>query len=326
MSAPTVSRVLVTGASGFIGSHLVERLARDGRRVRALVHYRADGGWGNLEHLPGRILERIEVVPGDIRDPILAREVVRGCDAAFHLAALVAIPFSYRAPQAFVDTNVLGTLNVLQACLEAGVRRLVHTSTSEVYGTPGTVPITEAHPLGAQSPYAASKVAADQMALAYHRSFGLPVVVLRPFNTYGPRQSARAVIPTLLGQVLSGRSVRLGATSPTRDFLYVSDTVEAFVRAAFARGIEGEVIQVGTGVETSIGELAERVLGGRGRIVRDRARVRPAASEVERLVCDWSKARRLMGWAPRVPLAEGLKRTGAWLRAHRPRRPGRYAF
>ena len=321
-------RVLVTGAGGFIGSHLAERLASEGAKVRAFVHYNARGDWGNLEFVPEALKRRLEVVSGDIRDPFFMREAVKGRDTVFHLAALIAIPFSYRSPMLYVESNVKGTLNVLQACLDGGVRRMVHTSTSEVYGTAQSVPITEDHPLVGQSPYAASKIGADQMAVAYHRSFGLPVVILRPFNTYGPRQSLRAVIPTIIGQALKGPRVLLGNTRPTRDLTYVGDTVEAFLRAGSARGVEGRVLQAGTGREISVGELARAILAQirpDGRIVLDRQRVRPGASEVGRLLADPSRARRLLGWKPRTSLEDGLRRTIAWYRTVPSARVERYA-
>ena len=322
-------RVLVTGAGGFIGSHLAERLAAEGAKVRAFVHYNARGDWGNLEHLPEAVRNALEVVAGDIRDPFHLRRAAEGCEAVFHLAALIAIPFSYESPLSYVETNVRGTLNLLQACLDARVPRIVCTSTSEVYGTAQTVPIREDHPLVGQSPYAASKIGADQMAIAFHRSFQAPVVLLRPFNTYGPRQSLRAVIPTIIAQALSpaGGEVRLGSTAPTRDFTFVTDTVDAFLKAAEASGALGQVIQTGTGREVSVGDLAQIILkraGSGALLAQDPLRVRPAASEVERLVADASKARAVLGWEPKVGLEEGLDRTIAWFRASAPKRPERY--
>jgi NAD dependent epimerase/dehydratase len=312
-------KALVTGAGGFIGSHLVERLVADGVEVRALVRYGSRGDRGQLERLGAAALEAVELVAGDVRDPFRTDETVRGCSVVYHLAALIAIPYSYAAPRSYVDTNVGGTLNVLQACLRHGVERVVHTSTSECYGTARRVPIDEEHPLQAQSPYAASKVGADMIAQSYHRAYGLQVAVLRPFNTYGPGQSARAVIPTVVAQALAGGPVRLGALAPSRDFTYVTDTVDAFVRAAAHDAAVGEVIHAGTGRETSIGELARLVLGLAGSeaaVEHDPDRLRPPASEVDRLVADPTKAARLLGWRPRVPLEEGLSRTIDWHRAH----------
>lgn len=312
-------RVLVTGAGGFIGSHLTERLARAGARVRALVRYTSQGGVGALAELDRAVLDELEIVAGDIRDPDCVRESARNCEVVFHLAALIAIPYSYVHPRSYVETNITGTLNVLSAAREVGTARVVHTSTSEVYGTARYVPIDERHPLVGQSPYSATKIAADQLAESFYRSFGVPVVTLRPFNTYGPRQSARAVVPTIVMQALVGERVALGSTSPTRDLTYVTDTVEGFLAAAKAEGVEGETINLGRGEETSIAELVERVgaiLGTQPTIERDERRVRPEASEVERLISDPSKARRLLGWDPQVPLDEGLRRVVEHIRAH----------
>lgn len=320
---------LVTGAGGFIGSHLVEALVRGGARVRALVHYNSAGRRGELDELPADILTELEIVAGDITDPGCVQAAVQGCDTVFHLAALIGIPYSYRAPQSYVRTNIDGTLAVLEACRSAGVARLVHTSTSEVYGSPESLPIAETHRLKPQSPYAATKAAADLVALSYHASFGLPVVVVRPFNTYGPRQSARAVIPTVIMQALAAGRVRLGATDTVRDFLFVEDTARGFLAAATAAGVEGEVIQVGTGTGTpihavvaAVGEILGRPLD----IEPDLGRLRPTASEVDRLVCDAARARRLLGWSPTVDLATGLARTIDWIRGHADRyRPEEYA-
>lgn len=312
--------VLVTGADGFIGSHLVERLALEGARVRAFCLYTSRGSLGWLDETDPAVRAQIDVRLGDIRDARFVAEAVAGTEVVFHLAALIAIPYSYTAPESFVDTNVRGTLNVLEAARTAGVRRLVNTSTSEVYGTPSTLPITEDHPLNAQSPYAATKVAADQLALAYHRSFGVPVVILRPFNTYGPRQSARAVLPTMLRQLLAGRTeVRLGRLDPRRDLTYVADTVDGFIRAAEAAGIDGATIQLGTGRTESIGELfrlACGLLGVEARPIEEAARVRPDASEVLVLQSDPARAHALLGWEATTSLEEGMRRTIAWLRAH----------
>ncbi|MCX7682546.1 MAG: SDR family NAD(P)-dependent oxidoreductase [Anaerolineae bacterium] len=321
-------RVLVTGAGGFIGSHLAERLVELGARVRALVHYNALGTWGWLDSSPVR--DELEVVAGDICDRDRVRQAVSGVEIVFHLAALIAIPYSYHAPLSYVRTNVEGTLNVLQAAREEEVERVVHTSTSEVYGTARYVPIDEAHPLQGQSPYAASKIGADKLAEAFYLSFGLPVVTLRPFNTYGPRQSARAVIPTIIMQALTGQEIRLGNLSPTRDLNFVLDTVEGFVCAAASPGAVGKTINIGTGREIAIGELARLILGLLGKelpIVCEEARVRPEGSEVERLCADNRLARELLGWQPRYALEEGLRRTIAWMEVHFERfRPDRYTI
>jgi UDP-glucose 4-epimerase len=313
-------RVLVTGADGFIGSHLVERLVAEGADVRAFCIYNSRGSWGWLDDAAPDVKAALDVRLGDIRDPRFVEAATEGVDTVFHLAALIAIPYSYVAPASFVETNVSGTLNVLEAARKAGVRRVLQTSTSEVYGTPATLPITEDHPYQAQSPYAATKVAADQLSLAFHRSFGVPVVVLRPFNTYGPRQSARAVLPTMLRQLLAGRTeVRLGRLDPRRDLTYVADTVDGFVRAAGAVGLDGETIQLGTGRSESIGELfaiACRLLGVAARAVEDRERLRPDASEVLVLESDPSRARERLGWTATTTIEDGLARTIEWLRAH----------
>ncbi|HEY3352217.1 MAG TPA: SDR family NAD(P)-dependent oxidoreductase, partial [Polyangia bacterium] len=271
-------RVLVTGAGGFIGSHLCEGLVRAGARVRAFVHYNGRNDWGSLELVPADVRRELEVVAGDIRDPFGVRAAVRGCQTVYHLAALIAIPYSYRSPQTFFETNVLGTLNVMQAALDEGATRVVHTSTSEVYGTARVVPIEETHPLTAQSPYSASKIGADKVAESFHLAFGLPVVTVRPFNTYGPRQSARAVIPTIAAQALAGLPVRLGALTPTRDLLYVADTARGFMAAAAApaRAL-GQTVNLGTGREISIGDLAKKIIavcGASVPIEHDPARTR----------------------------------------------------
>lgn len=313
--------ILVTGADGFIGSHLVEALVRAGATVRALVFYNSFGSWGWLDHAPSDLRGQFEVIAGDIRDPDFVREAVRGCEILLHLAALISIPFSYVSPAAFIDTNVTGTLNLLQAGRAAGVARIVCTSTSEVYGTARTVPICESHPLQAQSPYAASKIAADQLALSFHRSFGLPVTLLRPFNTYGPRQSARAVIPTIVTQIANGaREIELGSLHPTRDLSYVADTAQAFLLAAVAEDAAGLVVNTGTGFEISVGDLARligQIMGAQVTIKQSPARIRPKDSEVERLCADWSLAKRVLGWAPaysgRDGLIRGLNQTIAWI-------------
>ena len=311
-------RILVTGAEGFIGSHLVEHLAAAGHHVRALVLYNSFNSRGWLDHVP--LGNSVETVLGDVRDPQSVRAAMRDCQVVLHLAALIAIPYSYQAPESYIETNIRGTMNVLQAARELEVEKVVHTSTSEVYGTARFVPITEEHPLQGQSPYSASKIGADQMAAAFFASFGVPVATLRPFNTYGPRQSARAVIPTVISQVAGGaRTIRLGALHPTRDFSYVEDTVRAFVATAEADGAVGQVINCGSSFEISIGDtvaLIAEVMGKRVSVELDRARLRPAASEVERLWADNSKARRVLGWEPaygaRDGLRRGLERTVAW--------------
>jgi len=312
-------RVLVTGADGFIGSHLVERLVHDGAEVRAFCLYNSQGSRGWLETAPAAVRERVDFRLGDIRDARYVEAATEGMDVVFHLAALIAIPYSYQAPQSFVDTNVSGTLNVLEACRRAGVRRLVHTSTSEVYGTPATLPIRETHPLQAQSPYAASKVAADQLALSYHCSFDVPVTVLRPFNTYGPRQSTRAVLPTILVQLLQGaEEIELGRLDTRRDLTFVGDTVDGFVRAALSSEAVGRTIQLGTNRSHSVQELFEtacRVVGRSARIRTDSRRLRPDASEVLVLESDPALALSLLGWRPSVDLEEGLARTAEWLKS-----------
>jgi dTDP-glucose 4,6-dehydratase len=305
-------KVLVTGADGFIGSHLTEELVRRGHDVRAFVLYNSFGSWGWLDTVPDEVRARLDVFAGDVRDPNGVRQAVEGCEAVLHLAALIAIPYSYHSPDTYVDTNVKGTLNVLQAARALGVRRLIHTSTSEVYGTARFVPITEEHPLQGQSPYSASKIAADQLAYSFYASFGLPVVIARPFNTYGPRQSARAVIPTIITQLSAGqRQVKLGAMAPTRDFNFVADTVTGFVSALESANGLGEVVNFGTGFEISIGDTAQliaEVMGASLEIVTDEKRLRPENSEVERLCAHAGRARELFGWAPRYTGREGLKR------------------
>lgn len=309
-------RALVTGAGGFIGSRLCEILVEEGWEVRAFVRYTSHDHLGALVHGDTAFREAIEVVAGDLRDAGAVSSAVEGCDAVFHLGAIIAIPYSYRHPREVVDTNVLGTLNVLEAARQHEVARVVHTSTSEVYGTALTSAIAETHPLQGQSPYSASKIGADKLAESYFCSFGLPVVTLRPFNTFGPRQSPRAVIPTILMQALAGNIVRLGSLAPTRDFTFVDDTARAFALAATRPDIDGEVIHLGTGREVSIGELVELVeivLGKSLEVVQEDARLRPASSEVMRLLSDPSNARARLGWAPQISLEEGLRRTADWL-------------
>jgi len=307
--------VLVTGADGFIGSHLVERLAADGADVRAMCLYNSNGSAGWLDDSPVR--SDVDVQLGDIRDAEHVRALVRGADVVLHLAALIAIPYSYVAPRSYVDTNVTGTLNVLEAVRAEGTPRLVHTSTSEVYGTPDTVPITVSHPLRGQSPYSATKIAADKLCESYALSFETPVTVLRPFNTFGPRQSTRAVIPTILNQLLAGvEEVHLGALSPRRDFTYVADTVDGFVRAAGTALDPGTVVQLGTGRTVSIEEtfdLCTTVTGSQAKVVSEEQRMRPDGSEVEVLLSDPSQAAELLDWTPQTSLEEGLRRTAEWL-------------
>ena len=307
-------KVLVTGAGGFIGSHLAEALVEAGAAVRAFVIYDSLGSAGWLDHSKRR--DDMDIIAGDLADRDSVHAAMRNCDVVFHLGALIAIPYSYRAPASYVRVNVEGTLNVLQSARELGVGRVVHTSTSEVYGTARYVPINEAHPLQAQSPYAASKIAADKLAESFHLSFGLPVVTVRPFNTFGPRQSPRAVIPTVALQCLKGEEIRLGNLSPTRDFTFVDDTVRGFLHAAQGQSAIGETFNLGTGREVSIADLV-RLLGEvtamEPRIVQSSERVRPANSEVERLCADAGRAERDLGWKPQVTLEEGLRRFVAWL-------------
>ena len=313
-------KVLVTGAGGFIGSHVVEALLQAGHEVRALAHYNSRGSWGHLDESSASAREKLEVRLGDVTDASMVRALVDGCDVVLHLAALIGIPYSYHAPASYVATNVSGTLNVLEACRASRVRRVVVTSTSEVYGTALYTPIDEKHPLQGQSPYSASKIAADKLAESYFCSFDLPVVTLRPFNTFGPRQSARAVIPTVLTQALNGASeIRLGNLEPKRDLTFVEDTAQAFLLAAETPGIEGEVIHFGQGQAVSVGELAQHCLdavGSKARIISMPERQRPEKSEVGLLLCDAAKARRVLHWTPQVPLDEGLHRTANYLRQH----------
>lgn len=313
-------KILVTGAGGFIGSHLVEKLAERGDEVRALVRYNGRGDQGHLRELPKSYKTQVSVVAGDITDPSFVRGLVAGCDVVIHLAALIGIPYSYTAPLSYVATNIQGTVNVLEACRAARLRRVVITSTSEVYGTARYTPIDEDHPLQGQSPYSASKIAADKLAESYFRSFDLPVVVLRPFNTYGPRQSARAVIPTVISQALAGaREIRLGNLKPKRDLTFVSDAVRAFVTAVDAEGIDGEVIHFGQGKAITIGELAMKCIeasGSQAIVVADPDRHRPDKSEVGLLLCDPAKAQGLLNWRPEVSLDEGLATVAEYIRAH----------
>jgi len=310
--------VAVTGAEGFIGSHLVETLVQRGHRVKAMVLYNMWSSASWLDTLPAEVMDQVEVVMGDVRDPASARELVADASVVYHLAAIGSVPYSYRAPRTFVDNNTIGTLHILEAARACRTPRLVHTSTSETYGTARTVPISEAHPLQAQSPYAASKIAADKLAESYHLSFGLPVVTLRPFNTYGPRQSTRAVIPQIITQLATGaRQIKLGALDPTRDFSFVLDTVAAFIEVgnAPASAVIGEVFNCGPGDDVAIGKLAEEIvalMGAQADVVEDAQRLRPKESEVMRLVCDATKLRDRTGWKPALTRAEGLRRTIDW--------------
>jgi len=312
-------QVLVTGAGGFIASHLVERLAAEGAHVRAFVRYNSRRDLGLLRLLPPQTLAQIKVIAGDLRDLPAVEQAVLGVSHVFHLGALIAIPYSYVHPAEVVETNLIGTLNVLLAGRAAGVQRVVHTSTSEVYGTALRVPIDESHPLQGQSPYSASKIGADKLAESFYLSFDLPVVTLRPFNTYGPRQSTRAVIPTIITQALTSDVVRLGNLEASRDLTFISDTVEGFVRAAEIPSLEGQTINLGTGFEIRIGALAQKVIKQIGRAVRietEAQRLRPQKSEVGRLLSDNRLATQLMGWEPQIDLDEGLRRTIAWIREH----------
>ncbi len=308
--------VLVTGAGGFIGSHLTQELVERGAKVRALVRYNARGEWGNLDFLSLETRAQLEVLAGDVRDPFFMDGAIEGVDTVFHLASLIAIPYSYAAPQSYVDTNISGTLNVLQAALRHQTPKIVHTSTSETYGTALYTPIDEKHPLQGQSPYSASKIGADKLAESYHRSFALPVATIRPFNTFGPRQSARAVIPTIIAQALSRDHIELGSLSPVRDLTFVSDTVNGFLGVAQAEACVGEVTNVGNGSGIIIGELAQKILSLMGRdlpITSSEDRVRPENSEVFTLICDNSLARERMDWRPEISLDDGLRAVIDWV-------------
>jgi len=308
-------RVLVTGAGGFIGSHLVEKLVALGAQTHVIVQYRSNGSWGWLDTSP--VKDQVQVIVGDVRDPESVSQAMRGCQVVFHLAALIGIPYSYQAPLSYVRTNVEGTMNVLQTARQFQVERVVHTSTSEVYGSAQYVPIDEAHPLQGQSPYSASKIGADMMAQAFCQSFDLPVSIIRPFNTYGPRQSSRAIIPTIISQALTATSIRLGSLSPYRDYNYVQDTVEGFIKIAEASGAVGDPVNIGSGVEISVGELAKLILELVDKdlpILQDEQRIRPAGSEVRRLLADNLKAQNTIGWSPKYTLREGLEITIEWIR------------
>ncbi len=311
-----MGKILVTGADGFIGSHLVEELIKQGHDVKAFVLYNSFNSWGWLDRTDKEIKKNIDIFSGDIRDPNGVREAMKGCDTVLHLAALIAIPYSYHSPDTYVETNIKGTLNILQAARDLNVSHVVHTSTSEVYGTAKYVPITEDHPLQGQSPYSATKIAADQLAYSFYASFDLPVTILRPFNTYGPRQSARAVIPTVITQIASGKkTIKLGALHPTRDFNYVTDTVNGFISVSKSTDTYGEIINCGSNYEISIGDtvrLIAEIMGADIEIVSDDIRFRPGKSEVERLWCDSSKLERLTGFKPEVSLRNGLEKTIEW--------------
>jgi len=315
-----MKKVLITGADGFIGSHLTESLVREGYSVRAFVLYNSFNSWGWLDQVSVETKKSIEIFAGDIRDPHGVNDAMRGCDAVLHLAALIAIPYSYHSPDTYIDTNVKGTLNVLQAARELGVKRVIHTSTSEVYGTAQFVPITEEHPLQGQSPYSASKIGADQLAYSFYSSFNLPVVIARPFNTYGPRQSARAIIPTVITQIANGaKQLKLGTITPTRDFSYVQDTVNAFIATLKSDNALGEVVNFGSNFEISIADIVALIaeqMNAKIEITADIERMRPTKSEVERLWADNSKAKNLFGWSPaftgRDGLARGIQETISW--------------
>ncbi|OGS19420.1 MAG: NAD-dependent dehydratase [Elusimicrobia bacterium RIFOXYA2_FULL_50_26] len=314
----TKGKILVTGADGFIGSHLVERLVQAGYNVRAFVFYNSFNSYGWLDSIPKETVDKVEIFTGDIRDPNGVRNAMKGCSAVLHLAALIAIPFSYHSPDSYVDTNIKGTLNILNAARDLNLERVLVTSTSEVYGTACYVPIDEKHPLQGQSPYSATKIAADQLSLSFYRSFGLPVTIVRPFNTFGPRQSARAIIPAIICQLISGKNeIKLGSLHPTRDFLYVKDTVEGFLEILSSDNTIGEEINIATQTEISMGDLAVKLIrltGSQARIVEDAARIRPEKSEVERLLGKNEKIKNLTGWRPAFNLDLGLQETVEWFK------------
>ena len=315
-----MTRILVTGAGGFIGSHLAEELVRQGEDVRAFVRYNSRDERGLLDDLPKEIVSQIEMIPGDLKDPDGVHKAVRGCHKVFHLGALIAIPYSYVHPFDFIQTNVVGTANLLNACRQSEtLERVVHTSTSEVYGTAEYIPIDEKHPLHAQSPYAASKIGADKLAESYFLSFALPIATIRPFNTFGPRQSLRAIIPTIISQAMQGTKIRLGNIKPRRDFLFVKDTVRGFIELGKCDEAVGRVINIGTGKDISIEELAKEIfdqIGKKGEIVVEDQRIRPEKSEVMQLLSDTQLAHKLFGWAPRYTLESGLRETIEWYRRH----------
>lgn len=312
-------KVLITGAGGFIGSHLTEELVKLGASVRALVKYNSRNDWGLLEILPADIQNSMEVVTGDVRDPFMVKKAVTGCEVVFHLASLIAIPYSYSAPASYIDTNIVGTINILQAALETGAEKVIHTSTSEVYGTAQYTPIDEQHPLQGQSPYSASKIGADKIVESYHLSFRMPVTTIRPFNTFGPRQSARAIIPTIITQALKRDHVEVGQVDTVRDFTYVKDTVAGFLRIAEFDDTAGETVNIGSGKAITIGELAKlifQVMGMEKQIVTVQERLRPEKSEVMTLLCDNRKASKMMNWKPRISLEQGLQETITFFLEH----------
>jgi NAD dependent epimerase/dehydratase len=312
-------KILVTGASGFIGSHLTGTLVRMGANVKAFIHYNSRNSYGNLELLEPEIVKNCEILTGDIIDPFFVEKAVSGCEMVFHLAALIAIPYSYIAPHCYVATNISGTLNIMEACLKEGVEKVVHTSTSETYGTALYTPIDEKHPLQGQSPYSASKIGADKIAESFYLSFNVPVATIRPFNTYGPRQSARAVIPTIISQALIKDNIKLGSLDPVRDFTYVKDTVRGFISIAQSENTIGKVTNVGTGKAVTIGDLAHTIIdiiGGNKEIITDKQRIRPRKSEVMNLLCANGKAKERAGWEPRYSLVDGLTETVEFIRSH----------
>jgi dTDP-glucose 4,6-dehydratase len=312
-------QVLVTGAGGFIGSHLAEAMATRGARVRAFVHYNSRGDIGLLRQLHPRILSQIEMIAGDLRDPQFTKEALKGIEVVYHLGALISIPYSYLHAYEVAETNILGTLNVLMACKNENVRKLIHTSSSEVYGTALIVPITEAHPLQGQSPYSATKIGADKLVESFYCSYGLPAVTVRPFNTYGPRQSARAVIPAIITQALTQKQIHIGNLETRRDLTYITDTIQGFIKAAETEGIEGKTFNLGTGQDITISELAHRIIQQVNpslKLVSDSNRMRPEKSEVYRLISDNSLARELLGWQPEVEIEQGLLKTIAWISEH----------
>jgi dTDP-glucose 4,6-dehydratase len=316
LSEDVMGKILVTGAGGFIGSHLTEELVRQGEEVRAFVRYNSRDERGLLEDLPREIQNQMEVVPGDLKDPDGVKKALKRCSKVFHLGALIAIPYSYVHPFDFIQTNVTGTANLLNACLENdSIEKIIHTSTSEVYGTARYIPIDEKHPLQAQSPYAASKIAADKLAESYYLSFGLPIATLRPFNTFGPRQSLRAIIPTIISQAINGKKIRLGNMMPRRDFLFVRDTIRGFIELAKCSKAVGKVVNIGTGRDISIKELVKKIVDQMGRtreIKAERRRIRPEKSEVMQLIADIRLAKKLFKWAPRYTLEDGLRETIEW--------------
>ena len=315
----TTKRVMITGADGFIGSHMTERLIALGARVKTFVMYNSFNTWGWIDTFSARDKEVLDIVSGDIRETDLLKQALKDVDIVFHLAALIAIPYSYASPSSYIKTNVEGTLNLLQTGLECSVEKIIHTSTSEVYGTAQYIPIDEKHPLQGQSPYSASKIGADMVAESFYRSFNLPVTTVRPFNTYGPRQSARAIIPTLILQMLKNTTIRVGSLHPIRDFTYVGDTVDGFIKAAEADGINGQVINIGSNQGISIGDLTDtlaQIVGKEITIECEEERVRPAHSEVNRLLCNNQRAKELMQWQPTVKLTEGLAKTVNWFEEH----------